>query len=267
MFQMIFSHLTMIVPVMLFITTVGTCQAEAQPTAPPAPPPAIGNTGSVPPDIAQAMQMPEGAERTTAISVAAKEWGHKEPVAALSWAMQLPAPLSGRVCMEVARINPQVSADWLIQQDKGGPLHPLLYYWATVDPVAAAAWCVKAPKKVRYLAFFSVGDGWVMKDPASAVIWAMKLESADDRLPAIHGVAMRWSRSGIPAVTTWIKQLKSEEAFVAAKAVADDWKFNTFNSGGTKNVAAITEWLGQLPLSKTEQEDILKGPPINVYKK
>jgi len=62
---------------------------------------------------------------------------------------------------------------------------------------SAAAWCAQAPKSARDIAFFSVGDGWYLKDQPAASEWASKLDSEDDRHSAIRGIALKWGRSNI----------------------------------------------------------------------
>ena len=246
---------------------VGICLAMAQ-TNPPGASPATtagANGEQIPPDLEKVWQMPESPERTKAVRIAAREWATKDPVAVLSWAVKLPSPIKDQVGQAIpsvcAQTNGKASADWSLQKGSNAWLHQLLFYWAAINPSAAAEWCVQAPKGIRCLAYFSVGDGWGMKDPTGAEGWAVKLESPDDRLSAIRGVALRRAREkDTPTLGTWLKSLKSEEIIVGAKSVVWDWPANSFNNGGVKNDEAIKEWLGQLPLSDSQKEDILKNP-------
>ncbi len=229
------------------------------------------NEAQVPPEVEKAMQMPESPERTKAVRIAAREWAKKDPVAVLSWAVKLPNPIKDQVGQAIpsicAQTNGKASADWSVQKGSNNwLLHPLLFYWAAIDPAGAIVWCGQAPEEVRYLAYFSVGDGYGMKDPPGAEGWAVKLESPDDRLSAIRGVALRRAREkDIPTLGTWLKSLKPEEMMVGAKSVVWDWQANNFNNGGVKNNEAIKEWLDQFPLNDSQREDILKTPLPGIF--
>jgi hypothetical protein len=119
-------------------------------------------------------------------------------------------------------------------------------------------------KNARYISFFSVGDGWYLKDQPAASNWAAKLESDDDRHAAIHGIALKWGRANIPAATVWIKQLKGDDLKVAVKAIAGDWRANKFNNGSNaRNEAAMKEWLDSFPLSDADKTEDLTGPPLS----
>jgi len=230
------------------------------------PPAATQNTGSgkMPPEVEKAMKMPEGSEQATALVAAAKEWAKKEPAAAVAWAFQLPPALSAKVVTPVALVNPPVSADWFIQQGEKakGNLHGLLLGWTAADPTAAEAWCMKAPKNVRYLAFFSVADGLVRKDRTSGPAWVEKLkgEAEEDRFAAIHGVAMLWGRGDIDAAAVWMKQLKPDEMKFAAKVAVGYTLTAKLKAQGVTKDDAAKAWLKQFPFSDKEKEDILKGP-------
>ena len=227
---------------------------------------------AVPPDVQKAMQLPKGGERTKAILAAAGEWAKKDPTAALAWSQQLPRDtpfsVSAGVVAACALANGKASADWAVQHSRPpefGPLHGLLYVWSSKgDPAAAAAWCAEAPKNARYISFFSVGDGWYLKDQAAVCSWAAKLESADDRHGAIHGIALKWGRANIPAASVWIRQLKGDDLKVAVKAIAGDWRANKFNNGSNaRNEAAMKEWLDSFPLSDADKTEDLTGPALS----
>jgi hypothetical protein len=227
---------------------------------------------AVPPDVQKALQLPKGDEKTKGLLAAAVEWAKKDPTAALAWSQQLPRDtpfsVSAGVVAACALANGKASADWAVQHSRPpefGPLHGLLFVWSSRgDPAAAAAWCAEAPKYARYISFFSVGDGWYLKDQPAASHWAVKLESADDRHAAIHGIALKWGRANIPAATVWIKQLKGEDLKVAVKAIAGDWRANKFNNGSNaRNEAAMKEWLDSLSLSDADETEVLTGPPLS----
>jgi len=134
--------------------------------------------------------------------------------------------------------------------------------WGKSDPASATAWCLQTPPIARHLAFFSVADGWCRKDPPSAGAWAVKVESPDDRLYAIQGVAMLWGRGNLDAATPWVKQLKPDDMKIAAQTIAADWRLNKLTPDETKNGFTPKQWLAQLPLSEPDQEAVLKAPPI-----
>jgi hypothetical protein len=235
----------------------------------PSPGTPDARTVKLPPEIEQAMAMPKGDDRNKALDAAAKEWAQKEPIAALSWALQLPPDLSfkeaGVVASACGRTNGKIAADWLVKQDSPAVwdrLHPLILAWAPVDPTGAAAWCLQAPKSVRYYAFFTMADALCRKDPPSSGDWALKVPAEDDRFAAIHGVAMIWGRSNIPGATTWIKQLKPAEARFAARIIAGD---NYSKLGGKRNLPAVKEWVEQLPLSEQDKDYALNGPSLDSH--
>lgn len=223
---------------------------------------------TVPVEIEKAQQLPKGDEQTNALCAAATEWAKKDPAAALAWAAHLPRDFPFAVHVAVTNTcalnSGKVAADWMVQNGKApnyGDLHGLLYVWSWKgDAPSAAAWCAQAPKSARDIAFFSVGDGWYLKDQPAASEWATKLESDDDRHSAIRGIALKWGRSNIPAATVWIKKLKPDEILVAARAISNDWKATKFNKAGARDEAAIKEWLEPFPLSAAEKEELLKGP-------
>ncbi len=229
---------------------------------------------TVPADVEKALQLPKGTDQTTALCAAATDWAKKDPTAALAWAMKLPRDIPFAVHAVVtstcALNSGKVSADWMILNSKPpnyGELHGLLFVWSSKgDAPSAAAWCAQAPKSARDIAFFSVGDGWYLKDQPAAADWASKLDSDDDRHSAIRGIALKWGRSNIPAATVWIKTLKPDEIQVAAKTIVGDWKQNKFKKDGARDDAAIKEWLEQFPLSAQEKEDMLKVPSPGIKK-
>jgi hypothetical protein len=236
-----------------------------QPTAAPA----AAQTESqeqLPPDLEKLLQQPDSPERTKAIRIAARGWAAKDPVAVLSWAVKLPGPLKDQVGQAIpsvcAQANGKASADWSLQKDPNHwLLHQLVFYWAALDPVPATAWCVPAPMEVRSLAYFSVGDGWGMKDPAGAEGWAAKLEPPDDHLSAIRGIALRRAREkDLPGAAAWLKSLKPEDMMAGARIIVGDWHANPFNNVGIRNDAAIKAWLDQLPLNDAEKAGLLNQP-------
>jgi len=227
---------------------------------------------AVPPDVQKALELPKGDEKTKALLAAAGAWAKKDPTAALAWSQQLPRDIpfsvNAGVVAACALADGKASADWAVQHSRPpefGPLHGLLFVWSSRgDPATAAAWCAEAPKNARYLSYFSVGDGWYLKDQPAASNWAVKLESADDRHAAIHGIALKWGRANIPAATVWIKQLKGDDLKVAVKAIAGDWRANKFNNGSNaRNEAALKEWLDLFPLSDADKTEDLTGPPLS----
>jgi len=199
----------------------------------------------------------------------------QDPIAALAWVTHLPRGTSFNVFATVvgtcAQTNGKLSADYLTQNFPApgfGGLHNLMVGWAAYgDSAAAGAWCLQAPKNARYLAFFSVGDGWFVKNQPAASDWAVKLEAPEDRYAAIHGVALKWGRKDIPAATVWIKTLKPDEIKIAVKAIAGDWGANKFKNAGVKDDAAMKTWLEQFPLSDAEKEEDLKGTPLSTAPK
>jgi hypothetical protein len=227
---------------------------------------------TVPPAVQKALELPKGDEKTKALVAAAGEWAKKDPPAALAWSQQLPRDIpfsvSAGVVAACALADAKASADWAVQHSRPpefGPLHGLLFVWSSRgDPAAAAAWCAEAPKTARYISFFSVGDGWYLKDQPAACKWAATLESAGDRHAALHGIALKWGRASIPAATGWIRQLKDDDLKVAVKAIAGDWRANTFNNGSNaRNEAAMKEWLDSFPLGDGDKTEALTGPPLS----
>lgn len=254
---------------------IGSALALSLLTAPaqPASAPAAG-TEQVPPGIEQALQIPKGDEQSKALISAANTWAKTDPTAALEWLLHLPPDVAGKLLLPVTatcgQTNGKLCADWLVQQ--GTPaalsrLHALLWAWAGADPVPATAWCAQAPKNVRYLAFFSAGDGWGgRKDAASGAEWASKLPEREDRLPAIRGVAQSWSLKDLAATTTWIKALPPEEMKTAAESVvATKRAFSKGNPAIAGDDASLRAWLDQLPLSAADKDEVLKSTPINIY--
>jgi hypothetical protein len=227
-------------------------------------------SSSVPADVEKALQLPKGDEQTKALCAAASEWAKKDPVAALTWKTHLPRETPFAVHSAVtgtcALNSAKIAADWMVQNGKPpayGDLHGLLFTWSWKgDPASAAAWCAAAPKGARDIAFFSVGDGWYLKDQPAACDWASKLEADDDRHSAIRGIALKWGRANIPAAGAWIKKLKADDKKVAARAIVSDWRANKFNKdrSGTRDEAAVTEWLDQFQLSDADREEITKDP-------
>ena len=244
----------------------GICGTMAQTNQPAASPAAAQSASQqpLPSDLEKALQTPASPEQIKAVRIAARGWAAKDPVAVLSWAVKLPDALKTQVGQAIpmicAQTNGKASADWSLQQDPAHwLLHQLVFYWAAADPAPAAAWCVPAPKEIRDLAYFSVGDGWGMKEPANAEAWAVKLESSDDRLSAIRGISLRRAREkDVPGLTPWLKSLPPEEMILGVKTVVWDWQANTFNNGGTRNDEAIKQWLDQLPLNDAQKADLLK---------
>jgi hypothetical protein len=227
---------------------------------------ANGDSVKAPPEVEKAMQMPEGDDRIKALSSAASDWAKKNPPAALAWYFQLPKGLPEKLFIPVLCANPQVSADWLIQNNKtgvnNGNLHGVLVTWGRVDPAAATAWVQKvqiAAKDVRSTAFFSVADGYARRNPKDAGAWAEKVEAKEDRFDAIRGVAMMWGRGNVTTSADWIKQLKPEEMKVAIKTITGEWWMTKLKSpGATTKAEAVKPWLDQFPLSDKEKEELLK---------
>ena len=135
-----------------------------------------------------------------------------------------------------------------------------MYWWAGTAPEAAAAWSTTAPKNVRYVSFFSVGDAWAGKNRTAPCAWAQAQESKEDRFAAIHGVTFKLARIDLTAATDWIKQLNPDDMKYAAKVVAADWARNKLNSPGITKTNAVKPWLDKFPFSDEEKEAVLNGP-------
>ena len=253
----------------------GTCTG-GEPTSqltPSSATAAIDNKGGMPPEIEKTMQMPEGEERKQALASLVpvfKEWSQRDPIAALTWLKQIKTPTVSpwsTILWTAGQIHGKVSSDWSLQTSGHPFIHPLLYSWASNDPRAAADWCLHAqqPDDIRYLIYFSIGDGAAMKDPAFAVAWTEKLESEADRLASIRGIMLRWPTSNFEAVTTWIKQQKGETLKVAVTSLLE-YNGNKFKTkAGAKDVPAMKAWLDQFPLSDAEKESALNGLGFNPY--
>jgi hypothetical protein len=232
------------------------------------------SANQIPPDVEKALQMPKGAEQSKALGIAAVAWAKTDPTGALAWLLKLPQDVAGPLLFPVTstcgQTNGKLCADWLVQQGTLAALsrlHALLWAWATGDPVPAAAWCAQAPKNVRYLAFFSVGDGWGgRKDAPAGADWAGKLPDHDDRLAAVRGVAQSWSLKDLTATTVWIKGLAPEEMKTGAESVVGTKRaFSKGNKDIAGDEASLRAWLDQLPLSAADKDEVLKSAPINIY--
>jgi len=220
-----------------------------------------------PPEVEKAMQMPDGEGKTNAIISAAQEWAKKDIPAVLSWAQKLPPVLRGKVVIQIIDANPQVAADWYIQTNIVF-FHGAIYSWAMKEPNAAAAWSLKSPESVRAVAVISAAEGWFLIDKSSAADWAAKLTSDEDRVAAIKGVALKWCRTkdakdGLQPAADWLKKFKPSDIKEACKFVVGDWKANPFNNSGTRNDAAIKEWVNQFPLSEPDKNEILANKQIS----
>lgn len=219
---------------------------------------------AAPTDVQHALQMPDGPDRNKALGAAIKAWAQRDPDAYVAWTVAQPqkiydqARMSAAACGDAA--NPKTGADWLVQQ--GTPhaimvMHGYLLGWSKTAPDAVIAWCSQASYSnpdVRYAAFFTIGDGLCRKDPAMATAWAAQLPQNEDRLAAVHGIALIWARGNISAVTAWIQQLNPQDMKRAAMAVAETWRL--VKNGGP----SLEAWLDQLPLSPADKQEVLKGP-------
>jgi hypothetical protein len=252
---------------------IGTAADPAvQPTPSPAAAP-TATTNGVPSGIEDASQLPDGPERTKTLATfvpALKDWAQKDPIAALTWLQKVKTPTVSpwsTVLFTCGQTQGKESAEWSLQTTGHPFIHPILFSWASVDPPTAAAWCLQAqkPEDIRYLMFFSIGDGAAYKDPVFASAWTDKLESEPDRLASIRGVMLRWPSKDAQAATLWIKQQKGEALRVAATAFLEynGAKFKT--AEGAKDVPAMKTWLDQFPLSDADKESALKGMGFTPY--
>ena len=253
----------------------GTCTA-GELTVKSGPSPAVvivDNKSGMPPEIQKTIGMTEGQEKTKALASLVpvlKEWAQGDPIAALTWLKRIKTPTISpwnTILVTCGQIHGRVSADWSIQASGHPFIHPLIFCWASNDPASAAEWClqVQKPDEIRYLMFFSIGDGAAMKDPAFATSWTEKLESEADRLAAIRGIMLRWPTSNFEAATTWIKQQKGAALKVAAMSLLE-YNSNKFKTkDGAKDVPGMKAWLDQFPLSDAEKESALNGPGFSVY--
>ena len=229
----------------------------------------------MPAGIEAATQLPAGPERTKALATfvpALKDWAQKDPIAALTWLQKVKTPSVSpwsTILITCGQMHGAQTADWSLQTNGHPFIHPILFSWASIDPPAAAAWCLQAqkPDDIRYLMFFSIGDGAAYKDPAFAIAWAEKLESEADRLASIRGIMLRWpakDKDG-QAVTLWIKQQKGEALRVAATSFLEynGAKFKT--ADGAKDIPAMKAWLDQFPLSDAEKASALNGMGFTPY--
>jgi len=248
----------------VFALTLGHAWAQTnQPAATP-----NANPPSIPADVTQALQMSAGPDQAKAVGTAATQWAKTDPYAFVTWAAAQPPNIfalvrgSGAACgLSTA---PETAANWLATQNTDqtkGLLHVMLIRWTLTTPAAAEAWCATSglSKDVRYLAYFTVGDGLCRKDPALATAWAAQLPPGDDHLAAIHGIALIWARGNIASTTAWIKQLNPQDMKWAALAVAETW--GMVKGGGP----SLEGWLDQLSLSATDKAEVLKGPHPDEY--
>ena len=246
---------------LLFAGALGVLSPTEAAEAPT--PPSVQNAAAaaLPPDLEKALQLPKGTDQNKALSAAAADWAKKDPGAALGWLKTMPRgtalEIYSAVVSACALNNPKLAAEWMVQNNKAPDfwqLHGLMYVWSWKgDTASAVEWCMQAPKDARDIAFFSVGDGWYLKNQPAACEWATKLESDDDRHSAVRGIALKWG----PAAAVWVKTLKPDNLKIAAKTILGNRKFI---KDGVRDEAAMKEWLEQLPLSAEEKEDLLKPP-------
>ena len=248
----------------------GVCllQAETNPASTPITP---AEPASVPQEIGEALQLPDGKEKNAALSTALKTWAGKDPIACLAWMVTLPPPLfaqaMGDAKVFVQGADAKKSADWLVQQGSKPALellHPLLIAWALNDPVAAGEWCTRLESKdahARDVAFFSVADGLCRKKPELAATWTAQLPPGDDRNSAVDGTVCIWIRGDIVAATTWIKTFGLPEIKRAAQRVSSGWRFAKGTKDSPNPWKNAQEWLDQLPLSQEDKDFVLKNPP------
>ncbi len=235
-----------------------TISTDSSPNAPAA------NSSSPPPEVMQALQMPEGPDQAKTVGAAATQWAKNDPYGFVIWAASQPPKIFGLVRASAPGCGqsavPQNAANWIVQQDTPQAkqlLHMLLGGWTKADSTAATAWCTQekyGSTDMRYLAYFSLGDDLCRKDPAVAAAWAAQLPPGNDRLAAVHGIALIWARGDVIAATAWIKQLNLQDMKRAAQAVAETWKSAKGASGN------VEDWVNQLSLSATDKDDVLKGP-------
>jgi len=233
--------------------------------------PAKKGDSKLPADVKKALAMPDGDEKTAALAVAGTAWAQKEPAAVMSWLTEIPAPLPAGARLDVAihciESNGAATADVLVQRGNDELIRPLLMHWAEEDATGATKWGSKAkvPFVVRYLVFFSIGNGACKKDPTQAQTWAMNLSAQADQVAAIQGAALRLGRDNFAALTPWLMRLKPELMRAAAGAVVSDWKESKVHRGPVKDEAGLRGWVEHLPLSVGNRAMIFHAPTINAY--
>ena len=227
----------------------------------------------VPPDVTKALQLPKGFAQNTALKTAAGEWAKKNPMEALDWVLNSPLEIGEKaaepVCAACGAAYGRPAAEHLLQHQQIPPgiwrtryMHPLLVSWAKASPSTAIEWALHSPTDIRYLAVFSVADGYCRIDPAGASSWALTLNSPDERLAAIEAVALERAHQDLATATQWIVKLKPNELNLAAQAIVDYWRLTKLSPDQIKNDFSEEQWLAQLPLSKDDQEAILSAPPL-----
>ena len=257
--------------------------SEPEKVAVSAPASSDVEAGKVPPEFTKAidaaMQLPVGEERLRAFVTVGIAWSQKEPIPAMLWASKLkrelfpPSPTL-QVPMKVSYSlgkgkDVSIVADWFISPkcDASERLHwfyDLIQMWGEVDSDAALTWALHMPEATdadsRFRCFMALGNGWIAKVRKSggsldgSELFS-KIKSEDDRLAAVMGAATKGT--DLPTATAWIKKLEPREARLAATVFAQEQE-KLFKTDGKRDEAAIRKWLGQLPLSDSDNEDILK---------
>lgn len=176
-----------------------------------------------------AAKLPEGRERSRAISSALGQIAGSDPesaaTAALKQSGEAQASSVTAVTARWAQHDPASASAWVAKlpesDARNNAFTSLIYQWAEADAAKAAKWLEDLPEgKSRDSAVRTFSERVTARDPEGAIQWAGTISDEGTRRSAIENITRNWMRRDSTAATAWVQSSKLFSAEERARVLS-----------------------------------------------
>ncbi len=201
-----------------------------------------------------ATELPQGPEKTSALSAVAVAWAQQDPKAALDWASGLDeanASALGNTLAYVSGSQPALAAQYIQDITNADERNKLILHiaqswgnanWNTLDRTDTSAtldWLDQVATGATYdAAVNSVFWSYGYINPAAGAALVDKINDPQDRSGAIKTLSLDWAVSKPGAVLDWLQTLPDDDSAIRGTMLA-----TTFTTWSKKNPDAATSYV------------------------
>lgn len=211
---------------------------------------------SAPSAVSKALAQPPGQARTESLRAAIQAWGSTDPQAALAWALVSTKDFEQYQLVDAilwvwARREPAAAATYALglpaeKRARWEVLRHVVMGWSRTDPRATLAWVQKLAPGIEQSDLLNLTvSGWASCEPEAAAAFALGYPPGRDRLFFVRSALEGWLDKE-PAAAWAFAQSLSSDVFptgMSKPAVLDD----LLKKWGDRDPAAALDHVGELP--------------------
>jgi hypothetical protein len=215
---------------------------------------------AIPRALESLMGQPPGPERTRALAAVVRQWGKTEPLGALAYATDEPAPalremLQRQAIHGWAAANPTEALAYVRENPDGivprGSIQSVFGGVAELPTAQALAFLTEVDMRPNARYIDDVVRSLYERSPAELVAWAQELPPGDLRNLAISETVDEWSRYDPESALAWMDEHAPEDLLPRVRGdLAENW--------ARLDPEAAVAWFGGLPESD-QSAQIMEG--------